>query len=124
MTDMKKTLYAFWSGFGIPAYLADSVPSEAEYPYITYEAVRGAGLGWTILTATAWYAKLPNGNSERTELMDKVAKAIPEGGVKLPCGSGFVALYRNDDNFLSDTYDGDNSKILGGRVSYRINYYV
>lgn len=124
MTGIKKALYAFWSSFGIPAYLADAVPAEAEYPYITYEAVQGAGLGWTVLTAVGWFVTRENGNAARTALMDKVAKAIPEGGVRLPCDGGFVALYRNSDNFLSDTYDGENDKILGGRVSYRINYYV
>lgn len=124
MTGIKKALYAFWSGFGIPAYLADCVPASAEYPYITYEAVQGAGLGWTILTATAWFADTGSGNKDRTALMDEIAKAIPESGTRIQCDDGFAVLYRNSDNFLADTYDGDGSKILGGRVSYRINYYM
>lgn len=124
MKGLKKALYAFWSGFGIPAYLSDSVPSNASYPYITYEAVQGAGITRTVLTATSWHLKAPDGDTERTALMDQIAAAIPEGGRILPVEGGFVVLYRNDANFQSDVRDEDDDTILGGRTSYQINYYL
>lgn len=125
MTGLKKALYAFWSGFGLPAYLSDSVPGNAAYPYITYEAVQGEGITRNILTATSWHLKAPDGDTERTAVMDQIAAAIPEGGVMLPVdGGGFVVLYRNGSNFLSGVRDEDDDTILGGRVSYQINYYL
>lgn len=125
MTGLKRALYAFWSGFGIPAYLTDSVPSDAAYPYITYEAVRGGGMSRTILTATSWHKKAPDGNLERMNVMDQIAAAIPESGKILPVeGGGFVVLYRNDANFQSDVQDEDDDTILGGRTSYQINFYL
>lgn len=125
MKRLKKALYAFWSGFGIPAYLSDSVPHDAVYPYITYEVVSGAATSRTILTATAWHKKAPQGNVERSAMLDQIAAAIPEGGRILPLdGGGFVILYRNDTNFQADTWDDDDDTILGGRTSYQINNYT
>ena len=123
MTGVKRALYAFWSGFGLPAYLTDSVPSDAQYPYITYEAVQGAGITRNVLAATSWHKKAPSGNVERMDTMDPIATAIPEGGKILPVeGGGFVVLYRNDANFQSDVQDEDDDTILGGRTSYQINF--
>lgn len=125
MTGVKAALQAFWSSFGIPVYLSDCVPSTAEYPYITYEAVRGEGLSASILTATSWHLKSPSGNIDRTEMMDRIADAIPESGRKLSVdGGGFLMLYRNASNFQSDYADEDNKDILGGRTSYQINFYL
>ena len=125
MKGLKKALYAFWSGFGIPAYLRDSVPSNASYPYITYEAVQGAGITRTVLTATSWHLKAPDGDTERTALMDQIAAAIPEGGRILPVeGGGFVILYRNTSGFQSDYADEDDKSVIGGRTSYQINFYM
>lgn len=36
MTATAAALFAFYSGFGIPAYTTDTVPDDAELPYITY----------------------------------------------------------------------------------------
>lgn len=124
MTGLKQALQAFWGGFGVPAYLSDSVPSGAAYPYITYEAVQPAALGFTVLTATGWHSKAPSGNLERTALMDSIAAAIPDEGVLLPVDGGFLALYRNDSNFQSDVRDEDDDTVLGGRTSYVLRFYA
>lgn len=36
MTDTARALYTFYSSFGFPAYQADTVPDDAQLPYITY----------------------------------------------------------------------------------------
>ena len=41
LPDKWQALYQFWSSFGIPAYAENSVPEEAEMPYITYEGEVG-----------------------------------------------------------------------------------
>lgn len=37
MTDVHQALHAFWSSFGVPAYLSGHVPDGASLPYITFE---------------------------------------------------------------------------------------
>lgn len=45
----------FWSSFGIPAYDENSVPEDAELPYITYHAVVGNLEQVVNLYGNVWY---------------------------------------------------------------------
>ena len=124
MTELKTTLFDFWSQFGIPAYLQDSVPHDAALPYITYEATRVPGMSSLPLTAIAWFPISVDGNMRRTAFQDAVELMIPEGGIMLPVGGdGFIILNRNDSGFLMDYQDQDNKNIIGARVSYLVRFY-
>ena len=48
-------LYNFWSGFGLTAYEENTVPTEAEFPYITYQVVTDSFGAEVALTASVWY---------------------------------------------------------------------
>lgn len=52
--DRWQALYKFWSGFGWPAYEENSVPKDAAYPYITYEAAAGEFEDVVALEASLW----------------------------------------------------------------------
>lgn len=52
--DRWQALYDFWSGFGWAAYEENSVPKDAEYPYITYEANTAGFENIVSLTASLW----------------------------------------------------------------------
>lgn len=123
MTDLKRALYAFWAGFGVPAYLKDHVPHDAVLPYITYSVTQPNLNGQTVLTAFDWHRREGGGNVARSAMMDKIAEAIPVGGVMLPVGGGYVALYRNDTDFQTDWQDDTDLDVIGGRTSYIIQYY-
>ena len=45
----------FWNSFGIPAYDENTVPDDAEMPYITYEAATGGMDFKTPLNAHIYY---------------------------------------------------------------------
>lgn len=51
----EQALNTFWNGFGIPAYDANTVPDDAEMPYITYEASTGSIDDEIPLYASLWY---------------------------------------------------------------------
>lgn len=53
--DKWQGLDTFWNSFGIPAYDENSVPEDAELPYITYEASIGSFEDVVPLTASVWY---------------------------------------------------------------------
>ncbi len=52
--DRWEALYDFWSSFSIPAYDETSVPSDAEMPYITYQASVGPFEQLQNITASIW----------------------------------------------------------------------
>lgn len=133
MTDLHRALFAFWhehftteDGKPIPAYLTGHVPDEAAFPYITFEVVQGAAFGMSVLVATVWLRAESgaNVNARRAHILDQVADAIPHGGCTLRVGKGCARLYRNDAGFLSYVTDADDPSVVGGRISYQINYYL
>lgn len=93
-----KALYAFFSGFGIPAYPSTSVVNEkgeadVVFPYLTYTPVFDAwGGGPVSLTVNLWYytesEAVPNAKAE------ELSQAIGMGGVRVPCDEGVIWLKR------------------------------
>lgn len=123
MTSVHKALYAFWGSFGVPAYLSGHVPDEATYPYITFEVVDGEPFTHNFLTAFVWVKQNGAGNEIRASYLDKIKDAIPWDGTQLYLPDGMLMLYRNGSSFLSYYDDPEDDTILGGRVSYQVNYY-
>lgn len=136
--DYNEALYQFWSGFqygGKPlkAYKNGYVPKDEPFPFITFETIQGEAFSSSVLTAFVWckdQAGRITANEQRAAIMDDVAHAIPPiVGRKLPFEGGFVMLYRNDSDFLSDYTDPDETKptdlavVLGGRISYIARFY-
>lgn len=52
--DRWEALYNFWASFGIPAYEENSVPEDATFPYITYEATISEFESVVSLSASIW----------------------------------------------------------------------
>lgn len=53
--DKTQAYYSLWSRFGIPAYDENSVPDDAQYPYITYQVITDE-LDYPVNpTASVWY---------------------------------------------------------------------
>ena len=48
-------IHQFWSGFGLTAYEENTVPSDAVFPYITYQLVTDAFDNDVPMTASLWY---------------------------------------------------------------------
>lgn len=126
MTGLKRALYAFWSQFGVPAYLTDCVPDDAQLPYITYNVRQPALNNATNLTAFNWHdaEKGGRGNTDRTELMDRIAAAIPGEGITIPVDWGYIILQRNETDFQIDWQDETDENVVAGRTSYNMRYYT
>ena len=53
--DEWSALNAFWNSFGLDAYDENTVPDDAEMPYITYQASVGGLDENVMLSASLWY---------------------------------------------------------------------
>lgn len=89
MTDTAQALFGFWSGFGIPAYTTDTVPDEAQLPYITYSLVETEPLVNATHYAQVWYRD--TGNAAILAKVDGIKEAIGDG-IRLECDGGYVVL--------------------------------
>ena len=100
-------IYRFLSGFGIPAYASTSTPSEAEFPYITYDLVLTED--WATSEANipvnVWYRTdseaVPNAK------VREIGAALGIGGVTLPCDGGIVWLKKGSPWAQAVREEGD-----------------
>ena len=71
-------IYQFMSSFGIPAYAATATPSDAEFPYITYDLVSGRWNGGEVnMPVNVWYRTESEAtpNAKVREIREKEAAA-------------------------------------------------
>lgn len=114
-------IYQFFNGFEIPAYASSSVPSNAPFPYITYELVMGS---WGDIEANmpvnVWYRtdseSLPNAK------VRELSKAIGLGGVTLPCDGGNIWLKRGSPWSQAVTVEGEDEHIKRRYVNVNIEF--
>ena len=83
-------IHQFWSGFGLTAYEENTVPSDAVFPYITYQLVTDAFDTDVAMTASLWY----RGESWReiNEKEREISAYIGIGGVIVKRADGRIWL--------------------------------
>lgn len=84
---------AFWNSFGLKAYDKNTVPDNANLPYITYEyAENGFDDGEIALTANLW----DGGKSWEyiSKIADNIKHAIGYGGVTIKTDEGYIWIKR------------------------------
>lgn len=85
-------IYQFLSGFGLTAYEENTVPSDAAFPYITYQLVTDSFDREVPVTASLWYrSESWTGINAKTE---EISQKISRGGKIIPCDGGAIWLKR------------------------------
>ena len=85
-------IYQFWNSFGLTAYEENTVPTDAAFPYITYQLVTDSFDHEVPVTASLWY------RSERWTAInsktEEISQKISRGGKIIPCDGGAIWLKR------------------------------
>lgn len=85
-------IYQFWSGFGLTAYEENTVPTDADFPYITYQLVADSFDREIPLTASLWYrSESWTAINAKTE---EISQKISRGGKIISCDGGAIWLKR------------------------------
>ena len=85
-------IYQFWNSFGLTAYEENTVPTDAAFPYITYQLVTDSFDREIPLTASIWYrSESWAGINAKT---DEISQKISRGGKIIPCDGGAIWLKR------------------------------
>lgn len=110
--DKMQALHAFWSSFSIPAYDENTVPLDASFPYITYEAASDR-LDYAMnLSASIWYWSLSW--EDITHKADEIAEYIENlypPAIKLDVGRMYITAGRPFAQRMGDP-DGNIRRIL------------
>lgn len=107
--DSAQALHQFWSGFGLSAYDANSVPSrEIQLParYITYEVAESNFATPIPLTASLWFRETTWENI--TKKAEAIRQYLGQGGVLLAFDGGRLWIKRGNP-FSQRMRDEDDS---------------
>lgn len=114
-------IQSFFSGFGLTAYPAASVPTGSDapqFPYITYTANTDCDLGRTSVTASVWYRS--SSWTGCNAKVDEISRSIGTGTV-LECEGGAIIIRRGSPWAQPLGDDSDNMikrKILNMEFLY------
>ena len=85
-------IYQFWSSFGLTAYDENTVPTDAAFPYITYQLVTDSFDREVPVTASIWYrSESWTAINAKTE---EISQKISRGGKIISCDGGAIWLNR------------------------------
>ena len=85
-------IYQFWSGFGLTSYEENTVPTDAAFPYITYQLVTDSFDREVAATASLWYrSESWTAINAKTE---EISQKISRGGKIISCDGGAIWLKR------------------------------
>lgn len=118
MIETAKALYTFLSGFGIPAYGTNTVPDEAELPYLTYPLTEPY---WNVPTSfyiTVYYRN-KDSNFASLAKADEIVKAVGEVAV-IACKGGYIVLRPDTLPIQELPPEGD---VRGAYISFQLNAF-
>lgn len=99
-------IYQFWNSFGLTAYEENTVPTDADFPYITYQLVTDSFDYEVPITASIWYrSESWTAINAKTE---EVSQKISRGGKIIPCDGGAIWLKRGQPFAQSMGDESDN----------------
>ena len=85
-------IYQFWNSFGLTAYEENTVPTDAAFPYITYQLVTDSFDREIPLTASLWYrGESWTAINSKTE---EISQTISRGGKIISCDGGAIWMKR------------------------------
>ena len=85
-------IYQFWSGFGLTAYEENTVPTDAAFPYVTYQLVTDSFDREVAATASLWYRS--ESWTDINAKTEEISQKISRGGKIIPCDGGAIWLKR------------------------------
>ena len=99
-------IYQFWNSFGLTAYEENTVPTDADFPYITYQLVTDSFDYEIPLTASIWYrSESWTAINAKTE---EISQKISRGGKIISCDGGAIWLKRGQPFAQSMGDESDN----------------
>lgn len=117
--DRWQAQYSFWSSFGIPAYEENSVPAQAAFPYITYEASASGFDENDYVSASIWTRS--TSWKQADTLADTIEAAIEYGGKILLYNRGMIWVTAGEP-FSQNMGDPNDSEVKRKLLSVTLHF--
>ena len=114
-------IYQFWSGFGLTAYEENTVPTDATFPYVTYQLVTDSFDREVAATASLWYrGENWTAINAKTE---EISAHIGLGGKIIKCDGGRIWIKRGQP-FAQNMGDESDDLIKRKYLNVTIEYFT
>ena len=114
-------IYQFWSGFGLTAYEENTVPTDAVFPYVTYQLVTDSFDREVAATASLWYrSESWTAINAKTE---EISAHIGLGGKIIKCDGGRIWIKRGQP-FAQNMGDESDDLIKRKYLNVNIEYFT
>lgn len=114
-------IYQFWSSFGLTAYEENTVPTDAAFPYITYQLVTDSFDREVAATASLWYrGESWTAINAKTE---EISAHIGLGGKIIKCDGGRIWIKRGQP-FAQNMGDESDDLIKRKYLNLTIEYFT
>jgi hypothetical protein len=120
VTNTAKALYTFWNSFGIPAYLEEHIPDDAQLPYITYTMVDPDWQENASIQGRVWYRS--DNFTTLNAKVDEISNRIGDGH-SIRTNNGVVVLYK-DINFAQIQPFPEDTLMRVAYINLIINSYT
>ena len=114
-------IYQFWSGFGLTAYEENTVPTDAVFPYVTYQLVTDSFDREVASTASLWYrGESWTAINAKTE---EISAHIGLGGKIIKCDGGRIWIKRGQP-FAQNMGDESDDLIKRKYLNVTIEHFT
>jgi hypothetical protein len=114
-------IYQFWNSFDLTAYEENTVPTDAEFPYVTYQLVTDSFDREVAATASLWYrGESWTAINAKTE---EISAHIGLGGKIIKCDGGRIWIKRGQP-FAQNMGDESDDLIKRKYLNVNIEYFT
>ena len=114
-------IYQFWSGFELTAYEENTVPTDAVFPYVTFQLVTDSFDREVAATASLWYrGESWTAINAKTE---EISAHIGLGGKIIKCDGGRIWIKRGQP-FAQNMGDESDDLIKRKYLNVTIEYFT
>lgn len=114
----EQAIHAFWSSFGLTAYDENSVPDDAQLPYITYSLSVDTFNNTILNTINIWYRSTSWINV--TNKAKEIINTITDGGISIPTDKGIIRM--NLGNPIYNRMGDEDKNIKRIRINIETEY--
>lgn len=114
-----EALNSFWNSFGLFAYDENTVPKNAQMPYITYNVATGAIEDYVSLHASLWYHETSWKNIQKKA--DEIAKYIGQSKI-IKLDKGY--LYITQGTPFAQRMSDENPDIRRIYINLAVEYFT
>ncbi len=105
--DKGQAIQSFWESFDLTAYDENSVPDDAQMPYITYSVSVGAMDDVQLLSASLWYKS--QSWAGITQKAEQIAEYIGYNGKYIKLDNGYMYVYQGSPFYQRMSEPGDDT---------------